>query len=58
MFSGMMISATTPNNKIWFLIFFVFMMICVVGQLITKEKQKERIEKLEKKIEELVGEDK
>ena len=57
-FSGMMLCAMTPNNKTWFIIFFVSMMICIVGQLITKNKENDRIEELEKKIEEMVGEDK
>jgi hypothetical protein len=55
MFSGMIISAMTENTKIWFIIFWVLMMICVIAQAITENKQKECLEILEKKIKELVG---
>lgn len=56
-FSGMVIGAMTEDNKIWGIIFWFLMMICLVAQSIAEDKQETRIKELEEKIEELVGED-
>lgn len=56
--SGVFITAATENNSVWFILFKIATYICVAGVVITHEKQKEKIENLEKKLEELVGEDK
>lgn len=56
--SGVFITAATENNSVWFILFNIATHICVAGVVITHEKQKEKIENLEKKLEELVGEDK
>lgn len=54
-FSGMVIGAMTEDNKIWVIIFWVLMMICLIAQIVTANKQEERIEKLEKKVKEIEG---
>ena len=54
-FSGMLIGALGEYNKIWTLIFHILMLVCIVAQAITENKQEERIKKLEKRLEEMVG---
>lgn len=58
--NGVIISAVT-NDSVWHVIFNIAMYICIAGVIITHEKQKEKIETLENKIEkleELVGDNK
>ena len=52
---GVIISAATKGNSFWFIFFNVAMYICVAGVVLTHEKQKEKIENLEKRLKERVG---
>ena len=55
------LAGATENNSVWFILLNVATLICAAGVVITHEKQKEKIETLENKIEKLeklVGEDK
>ena len=56
--SGVLITAVTENNLVWFILFSIAMHICAAGIVITHEEQKEKIKNLEKKLEKLEGKDK
>ena len=59
--SSTFLAGATENNSVWFIFLNVATVICAAGVMITHEKQKEKIETLENKIEkleELVGDNK
>ena len=56
-FSGALASILTELNEAWLIMFYILMFVCIVTQVTVENKQEERIKKLEKRLEEMVGED-
>ena len=54
--SGAFISGVTDQDITCFILCLIGLFISLCGVIITEEKQKEKIETLEKKLNELVGE--
>ena len=56
LFSAVIISGVTDQDITCFILCLIGLFISLCGVIITEEKQKEKIETLEKKLNELVGE--
>lgn len=56
LFSAVIISSVTDQNTTCSILCLIGLFISLCGVIITEEKQKEKIETLEKKLNELVGE--